>query len=98
VALAILSWLIVRGGLRLPLGVFFGLTSIVMAALAIVLAGKGIAALQEAAILAHHPIAAPSVPLIGLYPDLLSVMLQVVLAATIVAGFTWRSRAVRRES
>jgi len=98
VALAILSWLIVRGGLRLPLGVFFGLTSIVMAALAIVLAGKGIAALQEAAILAHHPIAAPSVPLIGLYPDLLSVMLQVVLAATIVAGFTWRSRAARRES
>ena len=98
VALAILSWLIVRGGLRLPLGVFFGLTSIVMAALAIVLAGKGIAALQEAAILAHHPIAAPRVPLIGLYPDLLSVMLQVVLAATIVAGFTWRSRAVRRES
>ena len=98
VALAILSWLIVRGGLRLPLGVFFGLTSIVMAALAIVLAGKGIAALQEAAILAHHPIAAPRVPLIGLYPDLLSVMLQVVLAATIVAGFTWRSRAARRES
>ena len=97
VALAILSWLIVRGGLRLPLGLFFGLTSIVLAVLAVVLAGKGIAALQEAAVLAHHPITAPRIPLIGLYPDLLGVLLQVALAATIVAGFTWRSRAVRRE-
>ncbi len=97
VALAILSWLIVRGGLRLPLGLFFGMTSIVLAVLAVVLAGKGIAALQEAAVLAHHPITAPRIPLIGLYPDLLGVLLQVALATTIVAGFTWRSRAVRRE-
>ena len=34
VVLALLSWLIVRGSLRLPLGVFFGATSIVLAALA----------------------------------------------------------------
>ena len=51
VALVLLSWLIVRGSLRLPLGIFFGATSIVLAALAVVLAGKGIKALQEAAIL-----------------------------------------------
>jgi high-affinity iron transporter len=93
VSLAILSWLIVRGGLRLPLGLFFGASSIVLAALAVVLAGKGIAALQEAAVLAHHPIAAPRVPLIGLYPDLLSLMLQLVLAAMVVGGFLWRSHA-----
>jgi high-affinity iron transporter len=96
-ALVVLSWLIVRGGLRLPLGLFFGLTSVVLAALAVVLAGKGIAALQEAAVLAQHPIPAPRVPVIGLYPDLIGVLLQVALAATIVAGFTWRSRAARRE-
>jgi high-affinity iron transporter len=96
VSLAILSWLIVRGGLRLPLGLFFGASSIVLAALAVVLAGKGIAALQEAAVLAHHPITAPRVPLIGLYPDLLRLMLQLVLAAMVVGGFMWRSH-VRRE-
>jgi high-affinity iron transporter len=95
VALAILSWLIVRGGLRLPLGVFFGATSMVLAGLAVVLAGKGIAALQEAAVLAPHPIPAPRVPLIGLYPDLFGVMLQVALAVVVVAGFAWRSRVLR---
>jgi len=62
VVLGLLSWLIVRGSLRLPLGFFFGATSVVLAALAVVLAGKGIKALQEAAVLAPHPIAMPSLP------------------------------------
>ena len=96
VALAVLSWLIVRGSLRLPLGVFFGATSVVLAALAIVLAGKGIAALQEAAILAPYPVGTPGLPLLGVYPDLLGLLLQAVLALLVVGGFTWRSRAVRR--
>lgn len=96
VALAVLSWLIVRGSLRLPLGVFFGATSLVLAGLAIVLAGKGIAALQEAAVLTPHPIGAPRLPLLGVYPDLLGLMLQAALALLVVIGFTWRSRAVRR--
>ena len=94
--LALLSWLIVRGSLRLPLGVFFGATSIVLAALAIVLAGKGIKALQEAAVLPPHPIATPSVPLLGVYPDGLGLMLQLALVLLVVAGFTWRTRAMRR--
>jgi high-affinity iron transporter len=95
VALAVLSWLIVRGSLRLPLGLFFGATSVLLAVLAIVLAGKGIAALQEAAILTSHPIDAPRVPLLGVYPDLLGLLVQAALALLVVAGFTWRSRAVR---
>ena len=48
VVLAVLSWVIVRGIVRLPLGVFFGASSALIALLAVVLAGKGIAALQEA--------------------------------------------------
>ena len=96
VALALLSWLIVRGSLRLPLGFFFGATSLVLAALAVVLAGKGIKALQEAAVLAPHPIATPSVPLLGVYPDGLGLMLQLALVLLVAAGFTWRTRAMRR--
>jgi high-affinity iron transporter len=96
VALAALSWLIVHGSLRLPLGVFFGATSMVLAALAIVLAGKGIAALQEAAILAPHPVGGPRVPVLGLYPDGLGLLVQAALVLLVVAGFTWHSRAMRR--
>ena len=96
VALILSSWLIIRGSLHLPLGVFFGVTSLVLAALAIVLAGKGIAALQEAAIFAPHPIGAPRVPVLGVYPDLLGLLLQAALVLLVAAGFTWRSRNLRR--
>jgi high-affinity iron transporter len=96
VVLMLLSWLIIRGSLGLPLGIFFGATSMVLAALAVVLAGKGIKALQEAGVLAPHPVAAPSVPLLGVYADGLGLVLQVVLVLVLVVGFTWRTRAVRR--
>src|SRR5262245_39316697 len=96
VVLALLSWLIVRGSLRMRLGLFFGATSVVLAGLAVVLAGKGIKALQEAAVLAPHPISVPSMPLLGLYPDGIGLLLQLALVIVVVAGFTWRTRAVRR--
>jgi high-affinity iron transporter len=82
VMLALASWLIVRGSLRLPVGLFFGLTSLMLAGLAIVLAGKGVAALQEAAILAPYPISAPRLPLLGIYPDRLGLSLQAALACS----------------
>jgi high-affinity iron transporter len=94
-ALAVLSWLIVRGGLHLPLGTFFGVASAVVAVLALVLVGKGIAALQEAAVLTHHPLPVPRVPMLGLYPDLLGLSLQLAVAALLGAVVGWRSRARR---
>lgn len=51
VALAILGWLIFRGSVRLPLSLFFGATSVLLALLAVVFIGKGVAALQAVAIL-----------------------------------------------
>jgi high-affinity iron transporter len=96
VVLTVLSWLIVRGSLRLPLGVFFGATSVALAALAIALAGKGIAALQEAAILPPYPVGGPRLPVLGLYPDGLGLLVQAGLVVLVVAGFAWHSRTVRR--
>jgi high-affinity iron transporter len=96
VLLAALGWLIVRGGLRLPLGAFFGVTSAALAALAVVLAGKGIAALQEAGIVPVSPIEAPALPLVGLYPSAQGVALQVALLVVVAAGFLWTYRSARR--
>lgn len=45
-----------------------------------------------------HPIGAPRLPLLGVYPDLLGLLLQAALALLVVVGFTWRSRAVRRSA
>jgi high-affinity iron transporter len=93
-----LAWLAVRGGLRLPLGVFFGGTSALLALLAVVFAGKGVAALQEAGLLPVSPVGAPALPMVGLYPNAQGLMLQAALVLIIAGGFFHTHRSVRRAS
>jgi high-affinity iron transporter len=96
VALAVLSWIIVRGSLRLPLGVFFGASSVLLGLLAVVLAGKGIAALQEAGWLPIHTVNVPGVPLLGIYPNLQALALQSALLVLLAGGFAYSHRAAAR--
>jgi len=69
VGLGLLAWLILRLGLRLPVGWFFGVGSALMAVLAVVLAGKGIAALQHAGQAAGGDARSAHDPLAGRLPD-----------------------------
>jgi high-affinity iron transporter len=89
VALAILGWLIFRGSLRLPLGLFFGATSLLLALLAVVFVGKGVAALQEAGILPINPVNIPSIPALGIYPNLQGLVLQVLIVVVIASLFAY---------
>ena len=96
VGLVILGWVMVRGGLRLPIGPFFGTTAALLVLLAIVLAGQGVAALQEAGLLDPHPIGGPRIPMLGVYPDLLGLALQAMVVLIVVAGVAQRRRTFRR--
>ena len=89
VALIILGWLILRGSIRLPLGLFFGATSVLLVLLAVIFVGKGIAALQEAGALPVDPVNFPSIPALGLYPNLLGLVLQTVLILIIAGVFVY---------
>jgi len=94
-ALAVLAWLIMRYSTRLPLRQFFSVTSIFMFVLAVIFAGKGIAALQEAGKLPLDPVSFPRIDLLGIYPNLQGLALQaglVVLAVIILWGRTLRRR------
>ena len=98
VVLLALSWVIVRGSVRLPLGIFFGSSSVLIGLLAVVLAGKGIAALQEAGWLPIHAVRFPSLPVLGVYPNLQSLALQGVLLVVLTVGFTYTYRVAARSS
>jgi high-affinity iron transporter len=89
VALVVLGWLILQGSVRLPFGLFFGATSILLTLLAVVFVGKGIAALQEAGTLPADPVNVPGIPALGVYPDLLGLVLQAILVLIIAAGFVY---------
>ncbi len=82
-ALAGLAWLILRYSTRLPLRRFFSVTTVFMFVLAVVFAGKGIAALQEAGKLPVNLVHFPRIELLGIYPNLegLSVQLVMVILA-----------------
>lgn len=74
-----LAWLIFRLSVRLPLPLFFGVNSLLLVLLAVVLAGKGIAALQEAGLLPVNSIDFPTIDRLGVYPNLQSPGLQALL-------------------
>jgi len=93
--LVFLAWLIARFSVRLPLGPFFVGSSLLLAAMAVVFAGQGVAALQEAGKLAANRIDFPSIPMLGIYPNLQGLALQLVLLTIIVIGFVYM-RANRR--
>ncbi len=77
--LLLLAWLIFRFSVRLPLALFFRINSALLYFMAIIFAGKGIAALQEAGYINMHHINIPTVDLLGIYPSLESTGLQMAL-------------------
>ncbi len=90
--LVALAFLIVRFSTKLPLGLFFGVSSVLLALMAVVFAGQGVAALQAAGKLPSDPVNFPSVPLLGIYPNLQGLILQLVLVALIVGAYVYTSR------
>jgi high-affinity iron transporter len=96
VALAVIAVAMLRFSRRLPIDKFFSYSSALVAVLAVVLAGKGVAALQEAGLIAIHPLDAfPRISILGLFPTLQGVTTQILTLAVLVAGFVWNRRSAR---
>ncbi|WGR93896.1 cytochrome c/FTR1 family iron permease [Bradyrhizobium sp. ISRA443] len=94
-ALALVAWAMLRYSRRLPIGKFFTYSSWLMAVLTVVLAGKGIAALQEAGIVSIAPLRlVPRISLVGLFPTTQTVAAQVLMIAALAIGFALNRRKV----
>ena len=83
---------------KLPIGKFFAYSSALVAVLAVVLAGKGVAALQEAGLIGITPIAVPRIDVLGLFPTLQAVLAQALVLAALIAGFSWNRRQAQAKS
>lgn len=96
VLLAILAWVMLRTSARMPIGKFFSISSFLVAVLAVVLAGKGVAGLQEAGWLGASPIMAPRIELLGMYPSAETVVAQLVVLLIAISGFVMNAYRARR--
>lgn len=94
--LALLAWLILRYGLRLPIGLFFGACSVLMAGLAVVFTGHGVKALQEAGVISTDPVSFITIQVLGVYPSVQTLATQCVVLTLVLAVFFHASRAAAR--
>lgn len=88
VLLAGIAWAMLRLSKTLPITQFFRYSAILIAVLAVVLAGKGIGALQEAGIVPVNPLAGvPRITMLGLFPTVEAVGAQLLTLAAVLLGF-----------
>jgi high-affinity iron transporter len=91
VLLAATGWGIFKYSLRLPLGPFFTAMSLLMALLAVVFAGQGIAALQEAGAIGVSPVQFFTLGILGIHPTLETLGAQLAAVGLVALG-TWLAR------
>ncbi|NBW75836.1 MAG: iron permease [Sphingomonadaceae bacterium] len=91
--LAAVAWVMLKLSRSLPIGKFFAYSTVLIAILAVVLAGKGVGALQEAGVIDIAPLGLiPRVPILGLSPTWQSFGAQLFTAVIIVAGIWLNGR------
>ena len=95
--LGLIAWVMLRFSAKLPISEFFKYSSALIAVLAVVLAGKGVAALQEAGLIDIAPLAGvPRIPVVGLFPTWQSVGMQLLTIAVVAAGIWFNGRSSRK--
>jgi high-affinity iron transporter len=98
--LVVLAGLIFKFRERLPLRWFFATYSVLLYALAVVFAGNGVVALQEAGVVPVSNVNFPTIHALGMYPSLQVLGLQaiLVLAALVIASLSRREEVVTEDS
>jgi high-affinity iron transporter len=93
--LVVIAVILLQTSRRLPIGQFFAASSALIAVLAFVLAGKGVAALEEAGMLPVITVDFPRIDWLGVYPSAMPLLAQLAVIVFLVAGFIFNKRSSR---
>jgi high-affinity iron transporter len=98
VLLALIAWLMLRYSRKLPITQFFRYSAILIAALAIILAGKGVGALQEAGVIPITQLEGwPRISWLGVFPSVEAVSAQLLTLLAVISGYrftAWRKKTL----
>lgn len=95
VLLAALAWAISRASVKLPIGLFFSASGIVLIVLAVIFTGQGIAALQEAGKVGIDAVSFIRLPLLGIYPTLQTLVAQGGAIVISALALLWARRTAK---
>ena len=93
VLLGVVAAVLLRTSARLPIGKFFAWSSLLVAVLAVVLAGKGISGLQEAGWIHTSPVAIPRIDILGVHPTWQTLLAQLAVLLVVVVTFMLNTRS-----
>ncbi|MCP5426392.1 MAG: FTR1 family protein [Gammaproteobacteria bacterium] len=97
VALFGTAWMVLRYSRALPIDRFFSYSSMLIAALAVVLIGKGVAALQEAGnFLIHSLEGFPRIAALGLFPTREGIAAQMAVIVLLIIGMGYNIRKMNK--
>ena len=97
IALVLVTFAILKLGLKIPLKYFFGATGTLLYIMAFIFAGNGINELQAAGWISSTPLSfAPQVPLLGIYPTLQTLTAQALMLMAFIGTTVWMSRERRQ--
>src|SRR5215831_8162814 len=92
-ALLVVTFAILKLGLRIPLKYFFGATGTLLYIMAFIFAGNGIKELQAAGWVPSTPVSFPlQLPLLGIYPTAETLAAQALMLLAFVATSVWMAR------
>jgi len=92
-ALAIIAFAMLRLSRRLPITQFFAWSAALIALLTVILAGKGVSALQEAGTIGITPLpSAPAIPILGIAPTAEALAAQAAMVVALLLGVAWNRR------
>ena len=94
--LVLLTFGILKLGLKVPLRYFFGATGALLYFIAFIFAGTGIKELQAAGWVSTTPLNFPQVPLLGIYPTLETLAAQGLMLMAFFASSLWMTQERKR--
>lgn len=92
-ALAVIAWAMLRTSKKLPIATFFSASSVLIAILAFVMTGKGVAALQEAGWVGVSIVPMPHVELLGIFPTWQTSLAQGAVLLVLIVGYVYNRRS-----
>ncbi|MBX9799142.1 MAG: cytochrome c/FTR1 family iron permease [Burkholderiaceae bacterium] len=94
--LAVVAFVLLRTSARLPIGKFFAASSALVAILAFVMVGKGVAALQKVGVFEISPIPFPQIELLGIFPTMQTVVAQMLIVMIVIASVIYNIRSAKK--
>jgi high-affinity iron transporter len=94
--LAVTVWIIFKLGMKIPLRLFFGVSSALLYLFAFVFAGEGIKNLQATGWFSETPVQhGPYLPTLGIYPTMETLLTQGIMIMAMIGALWWLGRESR---